>query len=227
MRRVFLFAALLSLVGLSTAFAASLTTQSEDVASFGSDVSISVPTTQPPPAVQAFFLRGDSDSPPGLLSPTPLQSNVETRLIKKDSQTVQAQADATKYFVWRTDTVVGAPLVVGGTTRLTIEQKAQAGSRLTAGLFSCPASAAISSTAATGCIQIGPSAVGTVPGNGFDEVTVSFGNVPTSSIPVGNQLRLKIVNRDKDDAGVVVSTKDFDVAWGYNPARKARLEFGL
>jgi hypothetical protein len=222
MRRVVLFAALLSLVGLSTAFAASLSTQSEDIASFTTDVSISVPVT-----AQSFFLRGDPDTPPGMLSTAPLQANVVSYLIKKDTKAVQEQDDVTKYFVWQSSTITGVPLVVGGTTRLIMEQKDEQGSRLTAGIFSCPAAAAIASTAATGCVQIGTSAVGSEPVGGFDEVTVSFGTLSSTTIPVGNQLRLKVVNRDKDDGGVVVSTKDFQVAWGYNPARQARLEFGL
>jgi len=226
-RRVPLFAALLLLLGLSTAFAASFATESEDIASFTTQVSISVPTTQPPAPPRTFFLQGDPTILPGILSTTAVQSNTVSRDVIKDTLEVQPQADATKYFVWQGPTVAGSPLVVGGNTRLTMEQKDEAGSRLTAGLFNCPAAAPVASTVATGCVQIGTSAVGTEPVGGFDQITVSFGNLVYTTIPVGNQLRLKVVNRDKDGVGVVISTRDFKVAWGYNPARQARLEFGL
>jgi hypothetical protein len=224
MRRILLFAALLSLVGLSTAFAASFTTQAEDVASFTTQVSISVPTTQPPVPATTYFLRGPASTLPGELSLNAQNAPVQDKQIKKDSKTVQQQDEATKYHTWQTLTVAGTPLTIGGEARLYITQKNEGGSRLTAGLFSCPAAAP---PASTGCAQIGPSAVGPVPsGTGFVDITVVFPNLPLTSIPVGNQLRLKIVNTDKDSAGVVVSTQDWRLQWAYNAARQARLEFG-
>jgi hypothetical protein len=211
-RRLLIFAAFLALLSLSTAFAASFSTQAEDVASFTTEVSIPVPEPEP----TTFWLRGSSSTLPGsLVRPDPGDSDITFKFLVRDTESVQEQNETNKYHVWQTPTVTGAPLVIGGPTELVIFHGTFSNSRITAGLFDCPAAAAAASTVATGCVQIGASAVGTLP-NPLDFVTVDFGNVPTTSIAVGHRLRVKVINQAAN------STGNFFIWWG----EMSRLELG-
>ena len=224
MRRVVTFAALLLLVGLSTAFAASLGTQSEDIASFETDVSISVPTTQgPTPFPPTIYIRGDSDTPLGLLGlvqPT-APDNVRSKDLLLSTEAIGAQTTLTKYFAWATPAAPAQGYALTGDVTLSIHAMGGASNRITAGLFSCPAAAAIE-TVTPACTVI---AVGIAPtltgGNGFLVRTVSFPDV-AATIPAGSQLRLKIVNRSPDGS-TVLSTGTMRLAWGYGPSRPAEL----
>jgi hypothetical protein len=225
LRRLLLFAALLVLVGLSSAFAASFSTQSEDIASFTTDVSISVPDN-PTPFPNVIYVRGDSATPLGALSlvtPT-ANDNVKTKLLVLSTEAIGVQAGATKYFAWATPTAPAQGYSLTGDVTLSVEQKDGGANRMTAALLSCPADAPITTvtTGVSPCVQI---AVGISPavggGNGFLTRTVSFPDV-SATIPSGSQLRLKIVNRATDGA-TTLSTKDFTVQWGYGPSRPSEL----
>ena len=224
MRRVFLFAALLALVGLSTAFAASFSSQSEDIASFTTDVSISVPG--PTPFPNTIFVRGGSDLPPGdldLMTPV-ANDNVTSKLLVLSTEPIELQTAATKYFAWESPVAPAQGYSLDGDVTLNLEQKDGGSNRMTAGLFSCPELAPVAtvtgSTPACSVIAIGvsPAVSG---GNGFLDRTVFFPDVSTV-VPAGHQLRLKIVNRASDGSGVL-SQGDFTVAWGFLPARQSTL----
>ena len=100
MRRLFLFAALLSLVGLSTAFAASISSKAEDIDSFSTDVSISVPGTTPFPNI--IYIRGGDDVPPGaldLMLPV-TNDHVTSKELILSTEAIGLQADLAKFYAW-------------------------------------------------------------------------------------------------------------------------------
>jgi hypothetical protein len=221
MRRVVVFAAFLALLGLSSAFAASFSTQAEDTKSFSTPVSISVPG--PTPLPNTIYIRGDSDTPLGLLGlvqPT-TNDNVRSKDLLLSSEAIQDQTTSTKYFAWATPAAPAEGYSLNGDVTLSMHVMGGASNRITAGLFSCPASASIT-TVTPACTVI---AVGIAPaltgGSGFLVRTVSFQDVATT-IPPGSQLRLKIVNRSPDGT-TVLSTATMRLAWGYGPSRPAEL----
>jgi hypothetical protein len=221
MRRLFIFAATLVLLGLTTAFAASLTARSEDIDSFSTTVSISIPGPTPFPTT--IYIRGNSDTPLGLLDlvlPT-ANDNVRSKDLLLSTETIQTQATSTKYFTWATPAAPAQGYSLTGDVTLSMHVMGGGSNRITAGLFSCPAAAAIE-TVTPACTAI---AVGIAPamagGNGFLVRTVSFPAV-AATIPAGSQLRLKIVNRSPDGS-TVLSTGTMRLAWGYGPSRPAEL----
>jgi hypothetical protein len=223
-RRVLLIAALVALLGLTTAVAANVSVEVEDVASFTTDVSITVPAT---PVPGTIYIRGAASGASGTLDFTAPASNdsVTGKLLVLSTETLQSQTDATKYFTWRSPAAPAGGWLLSGTVSLTgISQNGGGSNRMTAGLFSCAAAAAPDSSNTGQCQQI-DLAVGNVggSGSGFQERTVSFGTVPTTTIPGGHELRLKIVNRAQEPVGTVVSSSSWDLQWGFLPARQSRL----
>jgi hypothetical protein len=223
-RRVVVFAALLALVGLSTAFAAGFAVQTEDVGSFTTDVSITVPTT-PIPAL--LYVRGNASGAAGTLDLQAPVSNdsFTSKLIALSTESLQSQVDPAKFFTWQSPAAPGSGWVVSGTVSLYISQNNGGVNKMTAGLFSC-AAAVPPDSSDTGQCQPIAIAVGDAgdSGNGFQERVVHFGTVPTTTIPAGHQLRLKIVNRAQEPVGTVVSTSGWSLQWGYLPSRQSRLE---
>jgi hypothetical protein len=238
-RRLLLFVALLALTGLTTAFASSFAVETEDVASFTPDVSISVP-----PSATRFpdllYVRGAETVPTGtidLLQPndkdtpqtqtvvldtTPPPAGVDTRL--------KAQSSATMYRSWISPTAPAGGYLLEGEISLFISMQHNAATdRLTAGLFTCPSPAASippstlppATGLTTDCTEI-VQAVSGQQGSGL-EVKVDFGSVDVT-VPFGSRLVLKIVNLNKASDGTTVSGQSWDVAWGYLPSRQSRLE---
>ena len=224
MRRVLLFAALLSLVGLSSAFAASFSTNAEDMTTFATDVSVSVPG--PTPFPNTIYITGGSDVPPGDLELlTPADNNhTTTKLLALGTEAIEVQADPTKFYAWESPVAPAQGFSLAGDITLHVEQKDGGENRMTAGLFVCPAAAPVS-TVTTGADPCTVIAIGVSPavpgGNGFLPRTVFFPDV-SATVPVGSQLRLKIVNRQLDGV-TVLSTKAFTVSWGFLPARESKL----
>jgi len=226
MRRVFLFAAFLSLLGLSTAFAASLSSQAEDVASYTTDVSVSVPG--PTPFPNTIYIRAGDEVPPGeldLMVPV-TNDHVTSKELVLSTENIQLQADLAKFYAWESPVAPAQGYSLTGDITLNLEQKDGGENRMTAALFSCPAAAPVSTvtTGATPCVLIASGVSPAVPdgGEGFIERTVFFDNV-SAVVPAGSQLRLKIVNRSVDEVLGVVSTENFTVAWGFLPARQSKL----
>lgn len=225
MRRVGLFAALLLLVGLSTAFAASFSVEAEDVASFATDVSISVPAPTPFPSL--IYVRGQASGGTGTLDLVPPSANdsVTNKLLVLSTEAIEAQTDAAKHFVWRAPAAPTNGYLLAGGVSLFIDQRDGGANLLTAGLFSCPAGAPLTTvTSGTLACTLIKAAVGAAGanGNGYQERTVLFGTIPATVIPAGSELRLKLVNRAADGS-VVLSASNVEIQWGYLAARQSRL----
>ncbi len=210
MRRVVLFAAILVLVGLSSAFAASFSAQSEDIASFTTEVSISVPTTQPP-AATTYYLSGAPALLPGLLHPAPpIGGGVNSKRIDPDTEATDEQTTAppaNKIHSWQTD---GAGLVLAGPATAWLFQNG-GDDPIVGGLFVCPTA----ETATSACDRIaGDVESGAAVGG---EVPIAFGDL-SAPVPAESHLRLVIVNH---------GPMSFNVQWGYKTNRESRLELTL
>jgi hypothetical protein len=210
-RRLLLFVALLALTGLTTAFASSFAVETEDVASFTPDVSISIPATTVPPGPQVvseLFLGGLPTDLPGVLNEAAevVNTNVQKRTIVPSTGTVQEQTDAMKYQSWQVVAKAGG-LLLSGDARLYITQTGTPGP-LFAALFDCPPDAGITSGT---CTQFAGDSEG-----GPEEktvTTVSFGKV-SRLIEEGRLLRVQIRNG---------SLKDWTAEWGYSSSRQSSL----
>ena len=221
MRRLLLFAGLLGLLGLSSAFAAGFTVQTEEVASFQAETSF---PDQPIPLGPTVYVRGEPITPGELALEPPTKNEVERRtfVLGDAAVSVQAETDPNRYFTWQTPTAPLGGYLVEGNTTLYIEQNQSASNQLAAALFDCDAMAPVDLSDPSLCVQIGTTAYGT-PGanassNGFQARSADFGAL-SHTIPAGHQLRLKIVNRDN------VSVEDWDLQWGFAAvAANSRLE---
>jgi hypothetical protein len=205
MRRLLLFAALLSLVGLSTAFAASLSTRAEDVDSFSTAVSISVPQNQ----LLSYYLSGAESVLPGLISQSPPpSSSVNSKSIDPGSLDTQAQTDTGKMHSWQTDPVPAGGLVLSGPATARIFQNG-GDDPITAALFVCPT---LSTTATSLCTRVTNDVSATAATSG--EVAISFGNI-SKTLSAGQRLRLVVVNR---------GAHKYNLQWGYKTNRESRLD---
>jgi hypothetical protein len=220
-RRALFVALGLLLLGLTAATASSFTTTTEDVATFSTPVSISVPPYALPPVL---YVRGSAPGGFGDLDLIEPEGNdaVTRWELELDDDTLQGQSDPNRYLTWRTPPAPSGGFSLRGSVRLLIDQSGSGEDRLTAGLLSCPAAEAAPST---GCDAIAVAVADPLAGGGqgFKERVASFGHLDVVIAP-GHQLRLKIVNRDRDDDGAVVSTRSWVLQWGYLPARQSRLE---
>ncbi|MGH9084842.1 MAG: hypothetical protein ACRDYW_05265 [Acidimicrobiales bacterium] len=219
MRRVLLLAALLSLVGLTTAFATSLSVQTEDITSFTDEVDISVPPKPLPPIIYIGGSGGDAVGPLILVKPT--NNSTTDKLIVLDAAAVQPQVDTTKYFTWQTGGAPAQGWLLTGTVTLYLSQDGPGSNRMTAGLFECDASAPPDSASTTACTLLAAKVADSVASgsSGFKDREVHFDPI---AVPVvidpGRQLRLKVVNQSP------ASAADWRLQWGYNPARPSALE---
>jgi hypothetical protein len=239
-RRVFLLTALLLLLGLSTAFAASFSTEAEDIASFTTEVSISVPDT-PVPLPGTIYVGGGTGFAEGpLFLEQPPSFHTQNRLVLLDVEDVQAQTDPAAFFTWKTNeppTTPPAGYLLDGIVTLIITQDELMTDRMTAGLFECEESATIDSStppsdppllAAGECVLIVDAVASTTPisgngaGAGYKDRKVEFGDVGPVVIEPGHDLRLKIVNKSHDGVATV-STKNWNLSWGFNDARESFL----
>ncbi len=208
MRRVLLFAAFLLLLGLSTAMAASFEVQAEDITSFTTEVSISVPTTP-----DSYYLRGGNSVLPGVLDNDPdpeVTDPVRTKEVLLGTGTVQSQTQTSYFHSW--ETTVGG-ITLSGPASLRIFQNGGA-DQVTAALFDCPTNAGATAAA---CTQIGTDAVSVDDGlTGYVERVVSFGNVGYSIAP-DRRLRVQIANLQD-------SSSKWSVQWGYKSNRPSLLD---
>ena len=204
MRRVFMFAALLLLVGLSTAFAASFSTQAEDIASFTTDVSISVPQNQ----VLPYYLSGPGSVIPGLIAQVPPASaSVNSKSLDPGTLGTQTQTNASQMHSWQTGPTPAGGLVLSGPATARIFQNG-GDDPITAGLFTC----LTATTATLSCTWIAGDTSGTATMSG--EVPIAFGNL-NATVPAGSHLRLVVVN---------LGAKKYNLQWGYKTNRESRLD---
>jgi hypothetical protein len=205
-RRLLLFVALLTLLGLSTAFAASFDVSSEDIATFSTDVSISVPIAT---KTRSLYLNGTGL--PAMLAtdpPVPRPNPVNNKQLDVGTLDVKDQSDPTKYQSWETapDPLVG--LVLNGPVVLHLFQNGTAG-KIRGALFDCaPATAT-----AAGCVAIGTSVLSALPTD--NDAVIDFGPV-TWTIEPGRTLRLQVMNP--------LTSPKLNVQWGYKTNRESRLD---
>jgi hypothetical protein len=210
-RRVLLFAILLAMFGLSTAFAASLSVQSEDIASFTTPVSVSVPA--PPTSVIAFFLSGDDAILPGFMAPSPPPDNsVNSKSIKPSTGPVRLQTATDKYHSWQTDPAPAGGLVLSGPAVLRIFQNGSVGAA-TAALFECPTATTVTAS----CRQVAGDTSSAGTESAGTEVPISFG-VLSDTIQAGSRLRVQIVN---------LGSHQWNLQWGYKSNRESRLDLSV
>jgi len=210
-RRLLLFAAFLSLLGLSTAFAASFSVQSEDIASFTTDVSITVPPT--PSTPQTLYLSGDDSTVPGLLATNPPEdTSINSRSIDQGTGSVQSQTNVLRYHSWETEPVRGSPWVLTGAVLRAFQNGSIA--PMTVALFSCPPAATPDST---GCTQIGVDQSSAGTESAGTEVVVTFA-FTSASIPVGDRLRLQVID---------LTNNNWNIQWGYKSNRESRLDINV
>ena len=213
MRRVLLFAAFLLLLGLTTATAASFDVQAEDITSFPTDVSISLPTTTttttplPPIATEPWYLFRAPPAPGGI-STDPESGGPHKWDVKPSdsSTTLLAQAAVDKYYVWSSGTLPSALSFQSQAVTFNV-YLTSGGKDIEAALLDCPAGAPLVSS---NCTVIGSGQPGTGQGN---QVVVELGEI-TATVGAGRELRLKVVNRD---------TKNWTVEWGFGSARDSNL----
>lgn len=225
-----LFAAFLLLLGLTTATAASFDVQAEDIASFTTDVSISVPTRQVP-----FYLKNGAEASanedpivPGLLDRSDVNNSVHDKELTPDlERTIRSDhLVSTTYHAWETADSE-PPFAIDGPAILYISSNG--GTRqITAGLFECwvpdPGDPVIDEmtfdgdTGERGCILIDEAvSTGGSASSGFSERTATF-NFSSVAVEPNHRLRVKIINR---------TNAPWKVQWGNNPARPAQLLVNL
>lgn len=229
MRRVLLFAASLLLLGLTTATAASFDVQAEDITSFSQDVTIVTPPPplEPIPFPVFVYVRGDSGVLPGqleLIEPAENDSVQKKLVIARSATPLFEQATTGSFFTWQTVSAPASGYLLTGDVELSISVFDGLGDKLTAGLLKCPGAAPPTSLAAAGCQLIDTAISGAATRTGLSDVLADFGPVTDTTIPDGWQLRLKVVNRTVDDGGLTISTKDWELQWGYLPSRQSLLE---
>jgi hypothetical protein len=209
-RRLLLFAGFLSLLGLSTAVAASFTVQAEDVTSFTTPVSIEEP---PPPGILAtYWLRGMSNNLPGVLDPNPQSTDpVRSKRVEAGSTSVESQTATSHYHNWQTAPAPASGLTIQGQVTLRTYLNGGTGP-VTAGLFDCPPGA---TPASTGCTQIAGDATSAAGVGENSTVSVDLG-VVDHTIPEGNRLRVQVV--------ILTGGQTANVQWGYKSNRPSRLE---
>jgi hypothetical protein len=218
-RRPALLALGLLVLGLTTAVASSFSTTTEDLTTFSTAVSISVPVHELP---DRLYIRGSEEDAIGgidLLPPTDNDS-VSSRSILLRDETVQAQSDPAAFLVWHSPPAPSSGYLLRGTATLYISQQNDPDDRFTAALLSCPAT---QPPASTGCSTIAVATAEPETRGGVRERQARFGALDVI-IPGGHELRLKIVDRRLDDAGALLSDDDIELQWGYLPARQSRLE---
>jgi hypothetical protein len=212
-RRVGLLAALLLLLGLTTATAASFDVQAEDITSFTTSTSISVPPPPQPLNRIDFYLRATSSTLPGVLDANPEGSDpVRSKRLDPLDQSFIDEADPNRYHVWQSEPMATPLTIVSA--RVAVYINGGEG-WIVAGLFDCPVDAPLVSNVASGCVLLKQGAVDSV---GTGEQSIPLGLDAPHAIPAGNRLRLKVAN------GNGPSGASFNVQWGYKSNRPSRVE---
>lgn len=218
-----MFAAFLLLLGLTTATAASFDVQAEDITSFSTSTSISVP--DPPTRPGSYFLRGAPSVNPGSLEDAPTGTDpVRTKEILPENVAVKLQTKVQYHHSWETPPAAGPDgLRLLGPVELRIFQNGNT-DRLTAGLFDCEDTVPPALTDSTACDQIGDDRVSTIDGGGYVERLVRWDHIE-HKVAVGRRLRLQIVNRVPQTNPS--NNQKWSVQWGYKTNRPSRLDVTL
>lgn len=234
MWRVLLVLTVVAALGMVAVEAGGFSTSTEDITSFSTSTSLTVPC-EPTALPDRLWVRGPVSSSPGsldLIGPTVLDSPSVRRVenFHGDAGDVDVQADPDFYVTWASPPAPPCGYRLSGTVTLLIDQDGHRNHRLTAGLFSCPA-AAPAHTTVPSCRYITSNQANQVASSdqsdadGFLVRTVPFGALADTIIPEGEQLRLKVVNL-KGGRGPIEgggSTADWNLKWGYRSDRQSQL----
>jgi hypothetical protein len=214
LRRALLLLLGLGLFGLLVAAASSVSTNDEDIATFSTQTSLTVPMEILGPAI---YITGDGT----LETSPPANHNTTTKRIGLHTDSLETQSNPQRYVTFESAAAPTGGFVIQGYVKLLIDQDEAGTNRMTAGLLDCPAS---EPNASTGCTTIALAVADVHPdgGNGFKERTVRFGFV-NYTVAAGREFRLKIVNREQQPPGTPVSAVTWRLSFGYNPARPSQL----
>lgn len=247
MRRALVVLALLSGLGFFTARAATFSTNAEDVRSFTTSVSITVPTTTPCTSPVAFAVPAwirtlggqrvlDLGTPD---APTPDAVDQQTVVWSTGGTSVASQAAGNALVRWSTAPTVAppcgwllpSPVTVSLRTTLTFTVRVNTALQAQAGLFACDVGAPAATTTATPPVTPGCRLLGT----GVAEMDAGVDrplSVPLTltapgtgpHVPAGQELRLKVITA-RAATGPLASYAGSDpiVRWGYTAAVPTRL----
>jgi hypothetical protein len=219
-RRVGLFAALLLLLGLTTATAASFDVQAEDVTSFTTAVTITVPTThppQPPPAATGTYFMVDAPANASLVTTQPTSTGGNEKAsfdfgpsnIRTEERPLQTGNKA-YYVSWRSSAIPLGMTFDNRTVRVFFTRTGATGGELVAGLFSCDPGVDPATVEGRGCRHLGDAQ------GGGETIDIPVGATVVRQVDPGDELRLKMVS---------ATTQSSSIQWGYKENnRSARLE---
>jgi hypothetical protein len=219
-RRVGLFAALLLLLGLTTATAASFDVQAEDITSFTTAVSITVPTTDPPapptaPAVTYYMVDAPANANLVSTQPTSTGGNEKASFdfgpsnILTEERALQSGNKA-YYVSWRSGPIPPGMTFVNRIVRVHFTRTGAAGGQLVAGLFSCDPGVDPATVQGRGCRHLGDGE------SGGETIDIIVGATSVEQIDPGDEFRLKMVS---------ATTQSSSIQWGYKENnRSARVE---
>ncbi len=219
MKRLAALVVTLFLITVTSAFAAGLDVQAENVESFTTPVSITTPDE-----TRIFYLRsrpGDPDSkgltPPGLLAPEPQNDSSKTRSKRLEpggSLTAPYGTDVSQYHFWDSAPFSSDLHVKSPTAELTITQVGGAG-EIGGGLFDCASNTAPNPAT---CTLVGASTTAVRDSGGAvsNITTITFENFD-HVIPAQHWLRLVVYSK----------SGSYNIQWGYTANRPASLELTI
>lgn len=212
MKRLAALVVTLFLLTVTSAFAAGLDVQSENVESFTSPVSI-----PPPGESRIFYLRSrpedkKGDTPPGLLATEPEGAGGKTHskgLEPGGSLDPPYGTNVNQYHFWDSAPFLSDLHVKSPTAELLITQVGGAG-EIGGGLFAC--------TASSSCTLLGASTTAVRDSGGAvsNITTLRFENFDRV-IPAGHWLRLVVYSK----------SGSYNIQWGYKENRPASLELTI
>ncbi len=219
-------------IGLAAVEAGGVKTSAEEIRSYSSSTSLTVPCTPTsfPPQLWVRNLAGPTPGQKGTLDEAaPATPDAGwTREVENGFELSWNEDDEDDFATWATATVeLPCGYVLAGRVTLLIDADGRRSDRLTAALFSCPAGVPPHSKT-PGCRYITSDQADRVdegdPRDAEDFLvrTVRFGQIDTT-IPAGEQLRLKIINQRPGPLQGGGSTRDWNLKWGYRSDRQSQL----
>lgn len=215
MKRLAALVVTLFLLTVTSAFAAGLDVQSENVESFTTPVSITTPAQK-----RIFYLRSRPSAPltpPGVLATEPEGDAGKThskRLDPGGSLTAPYGSNVNQYHFWDSLPFSADLHVKSPTAELTITQVGGAG-EISGGLFDCAANPAPNPPS---CTLLGASTTAVRDSGGAvnNITTITFENFD-HVIPAQHWLRLVVYSK----------SGSYNIQWGYKPNRPASLELTI
>jgi hypothetical protein len=230
MWRILLVVTAVAGIGLAAVEAGGVQTSAEEIQSFSTSTSLTVPCT-PTPLTQ-LWVRGPSTAVMGSLDTAVPAVFDSSSVFPVDNQVseIGIQADPQAYVSWATPVAPMCGYRLSGAVTLEIDADGRRSDRLTAGLFSCPAGAPPETTVPTCRLIVTDQADRVDEGDpedadGFLVRTVHFLERVETIVPEGEELRLKVINKRPGPLQAGGSTRDWNLKWGYRADRQSVLVF--